>query len=799
MAKGDIKGSSVSLYTWGTHTNGGNGMAHFLDASFFGGNVGHAAIEITFPANQESKQLIQQYCLKGNKKVIPFERTTQNILDENNRVKKQDVYKVYFSWWPGSDAGFDLRKNMNTDNVSERIGVDVGELDPRFAQSREKRTYHGPLGSRTVNLADKEIAHLTSLNPDQKTLLETQRKINDVADAFEAIGVLEKKLSVSETLIVEGSLLQLLQQHVNNWQANVKNPRALDKEDITKIKEDLQGKKQELTEEHDILTTKRDILIGTMELEKNDKIKTEITQIRALSEIERLPLLAKKDERFSAQAWVDYELEEVSKILDPAQSVAIFCQMTPFNSQKDKILAVLFDQTYPPNLKDTQNIEQWRQFLPEEHKHVTKETMTKDIFDQVQKNAKSQKDLMFDKQMILFAEKQLVDKVDPLLQGDYQSVLTRGHSPDNVVRMPVSGLQASENFQRGLNIERMLKKMRHLADDGKKFNLATKNCSATTGQILASGAEPSLRSYFQEKAWGGFGNPQEVFNGALKYQHSITANQGKKTFLENLSAWNPLNAISWLGGKMLNKAANPDTPLLGKIALGVGLIPMAGLACAAETIKAVLNPKKTFENCTQFAQYAWKNNSIFLKLCSIPAALMAAAMAIPAALQYGVQKAIIEPLSKTSNERAIQLEKEQQQLPVIHRVKLTKDKLAEVDDPNPVTALATLQQLLHEHPDKIPVFSPKTQLSVNNYLKSLNKMNPEQAATLQSYDASVKQIFAKTNAPVLPPQQFEPMNDRPRQASLNAFARHREQANEDLNPIVPPSDPTPQRQPLRPE
>ena len=62
MPKSDIKGSSVTLYTWGTHSDGGNGMAHFMDASFFGGNVGHAAIEVTLPVNEKTEQLIRQYC-----------------------------------------------------------------------------------------------------------------------------------------------------------------------------------------------------------------------------------------------------------------------------------------------------------------------------------------------------------------------------------------------------------------------------------------------------------------------------------------------------------------------------------------------------------------------------------------------------------------------------------------------------------------------------------------------------------------------------------------------------------------
>ncbi len=772
MPKSDIKGSSVTLYTWGTHPNGGNGMSHFMDSSFFGGNVGHASIEITLPANPKTEQLIQQYCLKGNKKVIPFERTTQNMLDENKQVKKQDVYKVYFSWWPGDKDGFDLRKNVNTDNESERAGVDVGEST--FAP-REKRTYHGPLGSRTVHLANKEIAHLTSLTHEQIALIQTQRELNDFDDKLAAIAILEKKLKTDKSLKVEGSLLSLLQQNLNNWQVNVKSVNTLDLDDIEKIKAELQDKKQEISELKDILITKRDIIKGTMELEGDTTIKNEVTQIRALSDIERLPLQEKHDERFSPQAWIQYELEETTKVLDPAQSVSIFCQMRPFETNKEKILEILFDKNYPPNLKDTANIEQWRQFLPEEHKHIERDAMTKEIYEQVQKNAKQQKDLMFDKQTTLFAQKQLTDKIDPFLQGDFQSHVTRGHSPDDTVHLT------------GMNIERMLAKMRSFTEDGKQFNLATKNCSETTGAILAEGADPSLKDYFKQKAWGGFGNPQEVLKGAMEYQHTVVAKNGKKSFWEKLSAWNPLNAVSWLGGKMLKNIVDPSTPLLGKIALGIGLIPMAGVAAVTETIKAVFNPKKTFQNCSQFVKYAWNNNSIFLKICSLPAALMATAMAIPAALQHGVQKAIIEPLTKTTLERAVLLEKENQPEPVMNRVKLSKDKLAEVDDPNPVTALATLQQLLQEHPDKIPMFSPKTQLSVNNYLKSLNRTDPQQMETLQKYENSVKQIYSKVNENALPPQHFEgPVNDNPRRDSLNAFARHVEQ--HDKPEIIPPVD-----------
>jgi|GEM_PF-5907639 len=789
MPTSDIKGSSVTLYTWGTHLDGGNGMAHFLDASFFGGNVGHAAIEITLPANAKTEQLIQQYCLKDNKKVIPFERTTQNAIDESLQVKKQDVYKIYFSWWPGKENGFDLRKNINTDNEHERIGVDAGKIDSRYdLPPREQRTYHGPLGSRTVNLANKEIAHLTSLTPDQKALIKIQRQLNESNDKLEALVILEKKLSTDKPLKVEGSLLSLLQQ-LDHWQANVKNVNTLGKEDIEELKIDLQDKKQAIAELQDILMTKRDILKETMQLEGNEKIKNEITTLSTLPENERLLLQEKYDKRFSAQAWIQYELEEVTRDLVPAQSVSIFCQMRLFEEKKETMLAILFDQNYPPDLKDTNNIAKWRQFLPEVHKHIERDAMTKDIYEQLQKNAKQQKDRLFNKQIALFAKKQLVDKVDPFLQGDHQAHVTRGHSPDDTLQIP------------GMNIQRMLAKMRSFTEDGKQFNLATKNCSATTGAILAAGAEPALKTYFKQKAWGGFGNPQEVLKGAIEYQHTVIALDGKKTFGEMLSAWNPLHAVSWLGGKMLNTIAQPTTSVTGKIALGVGLLPMAGLAAVTETLKAVVNPKKTFQRCSQFVKYAWGNNSIFLKLCSIPAALLSATMAIPALLQHGVQKAIIEPLTQTTFDRAALLERQKQPEPLLKRVKLSKDKLVEVDDPNPVVALATLQQLLHEHPDKIPMFSSKTQLNVNNYLKHLNKADPKQVEMMQNYEKTVKDIYSKANENALPPQRFtpedHPRQDNPRHDALNAFARHAEQHNS--NPEVipttdqPPSSTTSQR------
>lgn len=792
MPKNDLKGSSVALYTWGTHRDGGNGVAHFLDASFFGGNVGHAAIELTLVANHKNQALVQQYCLNGTRKIIPFELTTQNCLDEQHQLKQQEVYKIYFSWWPGEINGYDLKNNLNTDSSLERFGVDTGPIDARFINpnepntllQKEKRTYHGPLGSRIVHLANHEIAHLTSLSPEQKALLTVEGQVREYESKLQTIVLIEQKLAhLNDKSILEGTLLRLLQELLPEFPTFIKDSKNISAKNLDKIKSEIDQQKQDALEKRDILVMKRDILKGTMQLAISEELQNQINAIRetlnGLSEPNQALALKNRAKPYSQQAWIQYELQETDKQLETAQLISIFLTMNPFSANKEKMLNILFDQSYPNNPKDIKNIEQWRQFLPKQFSHIQRHEMTPDIYAQVQKNANAQKDILLEKQTKLYTEKQLTEKTDPFFVGNYERHVQRGHAPDNTIRLPISGFQQDEHLQAGLNAEKMLAKMRDFIKDDKHFHLATKNCSVTTGGILAAGADPSLRSYFKAKAWGGFGNPQEVYNGALKYQHTLSTKNGEKSFGEKLSAWNPLNAISWLGGKMLNKVADPETSLITKMALGIALIPMTGLAAISETIKAFANPKKSVQNGYRFMNYAWHTSSTLLKICTIPVGLFTTALAIPAALQYGVQKAIVEPLAKTTQDRAMLLQKEASlhPKPVVTRVKLGNDKLAEVDDPNPVVALATLQLILKEHPDRIPVFSAKTQRSVNEYLKSLDHFVPSERTTAQSYETSVKQIYARTKEMSLPSQRYQQENNTARHESLDAFRHHQKKEN----------------------
>jgi len=76
--------AGAKIQTWGTVDQENNGLIHFLDSELFGGNVGHAAIELTFPKDTKGEQLIEDYCKNSNtnkNKEIPFH--TKQLIEPN--------------------------------------------------------------------------------------------------------------------------------------------------------------------------------------------------------------------------------------------------------------------------------------------------------------------------------------------------------------------------------------------------------------------------------------------------------------------------------------------------------------------------------------------------------------------------------------------------------------------------------------------------------------------------------------------------------------------------------------------
>ncbi|WP_115707363.1 hypothetical protein [Legionella sainthelensi] len=53
----------VKINTWGTKEKSTNGLDNAVAQEFFGGNVGHASIEMTLPPTEETQKLIETYCM----------------------------------------------------------------------------------------------------------------------------------------------------------------------------------------------------------------------------------------------------------------------------------------------------------------------------------------------------------------------------------------------------------------------------------------------------------------------------------------------------------------------------------------------------------------------------------------------------------------------------------------------------------------------------------------------------------------------------------------------------------------
>jgi hypothetical protein len=198
----------VQISTWGTHEHSGNGMAHYLDQKFFGGNVGHAAITITFPADERGRALLKQYCTDPP---IPFEKHTIRVSPDTEEA----VYVVNFSWWPTSSGpGFFIEKFENFDNLSERKAHPV-EYESKWQDylQPETRVHQGKFGKTKMTYDIESIVHKAGLTEQQIQLLDLQVEKQTLEAKIEALDILKEKLQKKSTLLQS---LKIRKERINN-------------------------------------------------------------------------------------------------------------------------------------------------------------------------------------------------------------------------------------------------------------------------------------------------------------------------------------------------------------------------------------------------------------------------------------------------------------------------------------------------------------------------------------------------------------------------------------------------------
>jgi hypothetical protein len=148
MSKKHLKSPfGVVVQTWGTTADtSASGMLYYYDKDLFGGNVGHAALELRLPLGQ--MELVKQYCDKSSndRSAIPYVVTKCAETSE-------EYIAVRFSWWPGDEMQYYLESSLMDDRINERDGHDVSKYTMSNNIELEEVYVKGQLGERKIKLA----------------------------------------------------------------------------------------------------------------------------------------------------------------------------------------------------------------------------------------------------------------------------------------------------------------------------------------------------------------------------------------------------------------------------------------------------------------------------------------------------------------------------------------------------------------------------------------------------------------------------------------------------------------------
>lgn len=609
-----LSGASVTLNTWGTTLDRKTGIAHVFDNALFGGNCGHASLSLTFPVNDQSTELIKEYCyghriIKGKpnekkERIIPFERITIQVMGDDGKPKDQDVYVLYFSWWDirknryGKTEG--LIRNINDDNLLERPGAPIPELSERFKDlDLEKRVFSGVLGNQKITQAPYQIIHLRKgLTPEQEALLNNELTLIKLDNEEKKLASLYKKFS-QDVVKISSSIKQFV---TDNPELN-------------------------LTLEGKVLTDKQKKILKKSINQKIANNKKDLNKIRSA-------------------------IENSIGLVSPEPNKEKIKEFSERKAQEG-VVPIIHAQAKLSVLKSMNSIDKKPRQKPEES---DKEYIARlnEYFEALQGSIKA-----------------IEDEIDnlSLTQGkksfsaqNYQNFVSLGHTPDSQVHLRVTGLKENDaNPDGGLNIENMLKKMKEFAIlDGDDFNLLDKNCSSTVGAILEAGVEEKWKNHFNRKALGTFGTPQEVLNKTIQYGHAVRRRRGKRDLNQTISSNAIFHSITTTAGDFINKAVTEiafGESLWKKALIGTGLVLISPLVLVGFTANSLLNPRRAFKNCISFIEYAGERNSLLLKTIGIPVAIATATiLAVPAGIQYAFKKAIRDPIKKRRLKKQIKNE-----------------------------------------------------------------------------------------------------------------------------------------------
>lgn len=644
---------SVSVQTWGTDSVSNTGMLHTLDAMMFGGNVGHAAVSIRFPANEEGKELIQKYCFDtdGNI-VVPFIRQKASYADGST----EEIYQVRFSWWPESDADRTIEFDINKDRLNERRGVQFNWSDEAASTfAPESRIFKGLLGARTTTLSPLAIEHRRNLGDEEIKKLE----------AYSKYTALQQELEASRTLLDKFESLNK-KKSIKLSKSNLLLLRNVFQGDNLEIPVNAAG--DELKKQIDILLPKIKEKINTIELDmtaQKDVLEnhTELDELR--QEIASLKQL---------KSHTSYVLNKIkkTKALKKKSSPTLYQDVT-----------VTLDALYP----------EWKATVkdPESVTPTEKENLIKMLKEK-------EKDI---KRNLRLKETEFKLRIN----YNYEEYITLGLLEDSNCTLPIKTFPGTTvGTSNGLDVEEMLKKMHTLATDKNiEFDIALMNCSDTVGGILEAGLQQKeLKEIAANRAWGAFGNPQMVRNAAMKIQSALYNNgdQGLST-REKFREFNPLQQVA---GYLLRIYIDLSNSKPKRYLAAIGSLVFSGLAVGMYLIRGLANPMGVYKDSSHILRYAYNNPSYTLRtVATIFVAPITAIYAIPAFIQISttnVAQRFTKMLSKpaTPPQTSTPLSEEGQKI---------NKQVIDIKDTSPNNAIRKFLNMLRISDATIPVFNIK--------------------------------------------------------------------------------------------
>jgi hypothetical protein len=768
----------VKVLSWGTSPDAGNGVLHAVDAALFGGSVGHAAVQITFPDNEKGKALMN-YCEEHQ---IPCKQET---IVRRDGKGQENVIHAYWSWWPKRDESspndsFFLEKSPEQDLQNEWTGVNVDwDLDKveKFQLSLPEQRYHvGVLGSRLMSYGPRHVMHAQNLTEEQKAILKAKGEYYVAEEELISIDILSEKLSNAgnelesralETVKLDMTTRLLLNKFSPKWEERVANPEKVTKAELKILAEIKDNSKnrliamQRLAQNGPIIT-----VFNTLKGHLNDKefivsdiLKQHLRLIGCEEKIVKAEKLTTRDihkifeqcrdlvEKLMAE---DQDLANSLKAQNLGRLIAVLEVLKKNMHRAEGGVDPQMDIVVNDSLLFTLN--DLNPFLTEQEgkkgdwKNIVEQPtdkLTQEKIEILYKMASEQYEVA--KKNIIPFQYDLVSLEGLVREKDY---VTAGLLPSGVVSLPIRPIdddvdENSVGVFNGLDVKAMLDKMVALSDkdkDKEKFAMYRKNCAKTTNAILEAGAvEDYQKEFFRNKAFGFIGNPQIAYNNAIDFQSAFYSHDTSSRMGNPLEKW---------GGKILDILTDPEASGFKKIVAGLAGLIIAPLSVAVFALRKALNPLDTIKNTVNLIKYSFTRNSNILKAMSLLSLGSIAILLAPfAAVQYGITKMKTEPLGtpldpkqNLDNGEGEFLDKEEIE------VRINQDKrLKEIIDAYTIqfksdfkdlgVDLANLKTTLKRNPNFIPVFDKESSVRIRDYLKK----HPEQVADYNNFMNQAKE------------------------------------------------------------